>query len=179
MEETLTNANPSETAKIRTHHARIVVDGTAEKPYYSIEWFDPTKKEYYLGYSSYYIETVFNWLYEYFEIVEAPQTNADRVRAMSDEEKRSAVGMDLKEKALYFVAALKDVYCSEEQRELNFLGKLSIGEDVTEDFTAMLLAMLTMVSAMTDFDGDLIDFTHMLNKLAVQFIMEQGWQLEG
>lgn len=97
----------------------------------------------------------------------------------ADEEKRSAVGMDLKEKALYFVAALKDVYCSEEQRELNFLGKLSIGEDVTEDFTAMLLAMLTMVSAMTDFDGDLIDFTHMLNKLAVQFIMEQGGQLEG
>ena len=86
MVEDLKNANPSETVKIKTHHARIVVDGTAEKPYYSIEWFDPIKKEYYLGYSSYNIGTVFNWLSECFEIVEANTTNADRIRAMSDEE---------------------------------------------------------------------------------------------
>lgn len=86
MGETLTNANPRETTKIKTHHARIVVDGTAEKPYYSIEWYDPTKNEYILGYSSYYIGYVFKWLEECFEIVEAPMTNADRIRAMSDEE---------------------------------------------------------------------------------------------
>lgn len=86
MEETLTNAIPSETVKIKTHHARIVVDGTAEKPYYSIEWFDPEKEEYYLGYSSHYIKYVFDWLKECFEIVEKPMTNADRIRAMTDEE---------------------------------------------------------------------------------------------
>ena len=86
MGETLTNANPRETTKIKTHHARIVVDGTAEKPYYSIEWYDPTKNEYFLGYSSYYIVCVFKWLEECLEIVEAPITNADRIRAMSDEE---------------------------------------------------------------------------------------------
>ena len=86
MGETLTNANPSETNKIKTHHARIVVDGTAEKPYYSIEWYDPTKNEYFLGYSSYYIGYVYKWLEECFEIVEAPKTNADRIRAMNDEE---------------------------------------------------------------------------------------------
>ena len=86
MEETLTNANPGKTEKIKTHHARIVVDGTADKPYYSIEWYDPEKKEYYLGYSSYFIENVFNWLSECFEIVEKPKTNADRIRAMTDEE---------------------------------------------------------------------------------------------
>lgn len=86
MEKTLTNANPRETNKIKTHHARIVVDGTAEKPYYSIEWCDPTKNEYFLGYSSYYIGYVFKWLEECFEIVEATKTNADRIRAMSDEE---------------------------------------------------------------------------------------------
>ena len=74
MEETLTNANPGKTEKIKTHHARIVVDGTAEKPYYNIEWFDPVKKEYFLGYSSYNIKWVFNWLEECFEIVEAPMT---------------------------------------------------------------------------------------------------------
>ena len=86
MEETLTNANHSETVKIKTHHARIVVDGTADKPYYSIEWFDPDKKEYYLGYSSYYIGNVFNWLSECFEIIEATTTNADRIRAWNDHE---------------------------------------------------------------------------------------------
>ena len=91
MEETLTNANPCETTKIKTHHARIVVDGTAEKPYYSIEWCDPTKNEYFLGYSSYYIGYVFKWLEECFEIVEAPKTNADRIRAMSDEELADAL----------------------------------------------------------------------------------------
>ena len=68
-----------ETAKIKTHHARIVVDGTAEKPYYSIEWFDPTKKEYYLGYSSYFIGNVFKWLEECFEIVDAPTVDAVEV----------------------------------------------------------------------------------------------------
>ena len=86
MGETLTNANPSETTKIKTHHARIVVDGTAEKPYYSIEWYDPTKNEYFLGYSSYYIGYVFKWLEECFEIVEDIKTNADRIRAMNDED---------------------------------------------------------------------------------------------
>ena len=66
--------NCDETAKIKTHHARIVVDGTAEKPYYSIEWYDPLKKEYYLGYSSYFIANVFNWLAECFEIVDEQPT---------------------------------------------------------------------------------------------------------
>ena len=86
MGETLTNASPREITKIKTHHARIVVDGTAEKPYYSIEWYDHTKNEYFLGYSSYYIGYVFKWLEECFEIVEDNKTNADRIRAMSDEE---------------------------------------------------------------------------------------------
>ena len=86
MSETLTWANPIETEKIRTHHAKIVVECTTGKPYYSIEWFDTAKQEYYLGYSSYCIDNVLGWLKEFFEIVEAPKTNADRIRTMSDEE---------------------------------------------------------------------------------------------
>lgn len=88
MEETLMNANASKPTKIKTHYARIVVGGKAEKPCYSIEWYDPLKKEYNLGYSSYYIGYVFNWLSEYFEIVDKDinvLTNADRIRAMTDE----------------------------------------------------------------------------------------------
>lgn len=45
--------------------------------------------------------------------------------------------------------------------------------DATEDFTAMLVAMHLIYQTMTgDEDGDLIGFTHMLNRLAVQFTME-------
>ena len=91
MSETLTMAIPIETEKIRTHHAKIVVEYTTGEPYYSIEWFDPAKNEYRLGYSSYYIENVVGWLTEYFEIVEKPKTNADRFRAMSDEEQQKCV----------------------------------------------------------------------------------------
>ena len=86
MSETLTWADSIETEKIRTHHAKIVVECTTGKPYYSIEWFDAAKQEYYVGYSSYVIDNVLGWLKEYFEIVEAPKTNADRIRSMSDEE---------------------------------------------------------------------------------------------
>lgn len=86
MSETLTMDNTIETEKIRTHHAKIVVEYTTGEPYYSIEWFDPAKNEYRLGYSSYYIDNVVAWLAEYFEIVEKPKTNADRIRAMTDEE---------------------------------------------------------------------------------------------
>ena len=86
MSETLTMANPIETEKIRTHHAKIVVECITGKPYYSIEWFDTVKQEYYVGYSSYVIDNVLGWLKEYFEIIEAPKTNADRIRSMSDEE---------------------------------------------------------------------------------------------
>lgn len=81
-EQRLVDANEdvgNEVTKIKTHHARIVVDGTADKPYYSIEWYDTAKKVYYLGYSSYNIELVFNWLSECFEIVDAPTVDAVEV----------------------------------------------------------------------------------------------------
>lgn len=86
MSETFTRSNPIETEKIRTHHAKIVVECTNGEPYYSIEWFDTAKQECCLGYSSYFIDNVLGWLKEYFEIVEAPKTNADRIRFMNDEE---------------------------------------------------------------------------------------------
>ncbi len=79
----------------------------------------------------------------------------------------------IEEKALHFLAALSDVYRDEEDRELDAFSKMSFSEDVTEDFTAMVLAMNLICEKITGFDGDLIDFTHMLNKLAVQHIMNK------
>ena len=78
----------------------------------------------------------------------------------------------IEEKALMFLTALSDVYREEENRELSVFSKMEIGDDFTEDFTALLLAMNLMCERITGYDGDLIDFTHMLNKLAVQHIMD-------
>ena len=79
----------------------------------------------------------------------------------------------IEEKALCFVTALADVYRDEENRELVAFPKMKITNDFTEDFTAMLLAMNLVCKQLTGYDGDLIDFTHMLNKLAVQHIMDR------
>ena len=79
----------------------------------------------------------------------------------------------IEEKAICFLTALSDVYRDEEHRELDAFPKMRITDDFTEDFTAMLLAMRFIVERLTGYDGDLIDFTHMLNKLAVQHIMER------
>lgn len=78
----------------------------------------------------------------------------------------------VKEKALQFLAALSDVYKDEENRELEAFGKMHLSEDVAEDFTAMLIAMKCIFEQVVGDGSDLIDFTHILNKLAVQHIME-------
>ncbi len=78
----------------------------------------------------------------------------------------------IEEKALHFLTALSDVYRDEEIRELEAFDKMELSEDVTEDFTAMLLAMKTIFDRIVENDGDLIDFTHVMNKLAMQYIME-------
>lgn len=56
--------------KTKTHFAEIIVGGDAEKPCYSILYFDPADGEYHIGCSSYYIKNVFKWLAEEFEVVD-------------------------------------------------------------------------------------------------------------
>lgn len=75
-------------------------------------------------------------------------------------------------KAMHFIAALSDVYRDEESRELQAYSAIEFSDDVTEDFTAMLIAMNLIFDRITGHEGDLIDFTHVLNKLAVQHIMD-------
>lgn len=76
-------------------------------------------------------------------------------------------------KTLQFMAALADVYRDEDDRELYAFSKMEMREDVTEDFTAMLVAMSILFDRVSGFDGDLIDFTHILIKLAVQYVLEK------
>lgn len=83
--------------------------------------------------------------------------------------------MSTEEKALHFLTALLDVYRDEDRRELEAFSKLEFTDDFADDFTAMLLAMKLLLERLTgDGSNDLIDFTHVLNKLAVQHIMEGG-----
>lgn len=82
------------------------------------------------------------------------------------------------QKAMQFLTALMDVYRDEDNRELDAFTKLELGGDITDDFTAMLLAMKVVIERLTGFDGDIIDFTHMLNKLAVQYCMENNGEIE-
>lgn len=70
IETTLTNADSIEHNKIKTHFAYIIVEGTAEKPYYNILWHDITKEHSSIGYGSYRLDFVRRWLEEEFEIVE-------------------------------------------------------------------------------------------------------------
>ena len=44
---------------------------------------------------------------------------------------------------------------------------------MNDDVTAMLIAFQFVVQRLTGYDGDLIDFTHILNKLAVQNVLEK------
>lgn len=82
--------------------------------------------------------------------------------------------MTTEEKALHFVAAISDVYRDEESRELESFSKLELStDDMTDDITAMLVAFQFVVQQLTGYDGDLIDFTHILNKLAVQNLLEK------
>lgn len=79
----------------------------------------------------------------------------------------------IEEKAMAFATALTDVYRDEENRELEAVEKMEFSDDITEDFTAMLIAMRVIFMKITgDTDSDIIDFTHILNKLAIQYAME-------
>lgn len=62
--------------------AEIVIHGTKEKPYYEIEYYD-LDGECHIGYSSYDINFVYEWLEAYFEVV--PQfDNSKKKRGESE-----------------------------------------------------------------------------------------------
>lgn len=78
----------------------------------------------------------------------------------------------IENKTMTLITAISDAYRNEEKRGLYTLPALKFGVELNADFTAMLLAMKLIFENLTGSDADLIDFTHMLNKLAVQYLME-------
>lgn len=77
----------SSVEKNKVTSLEIIVRMIDDKPYYEVKYREVGKKEYSIGYSSYSLKTVLGFIDEYFEIVESKeQTNANRIRNMSDEE---------------------------------------------------------------------------------------------
>lgn len=63
-------SNNSNETKIKVTSAEIVVHGTADKPYFEIKYYDIADGKCHIGYSSYNLNYVFDWLKECFEIVD-------------------------------------------------------------------------------------------------------------
>ena len=64
----------------------IVVRMINNKPYYEVKYKEVGRDDYCIGYSSYNLKVVLGYIDTYFEIVASKETNADKIRNMSDEE---------------------------------------------------------------------------------------------
>ena len=79
--------------------------------------------------------------------------------------------MTLNEKIINFMEAIKNAYRTEKNQVP--LQKMQLTNDnLTEDFTAMVYALNMFFSEVTGQEIDIIDFTHLLNKLVVQNLLE-------
>ena len=61
--------------KFKVTSAQIVVTGSKEKPYFSIEYVQECDGKGFIGFGSYNLNFVFDWLSECFEIVESETPN--------------------------------------------------------------------------------------------------------
>ena len=57
--------------KVKAKDPHIVVSGNIDKPYYSIRYYDLSDNTWHIGFSSYELKFVVQWLKEEFEIVES------------------------------------------------------------------------------------------------------------
>lgn len=77
----------SSVEKNKVTSLEIIVRMVGDKPYYELKYREVGKEYYSVGYSSYDLKIVLEYIDTYFEIVESgKQTNAYRIRNMSDEE---------------------------------------------------------------------------------------------
>ena len=86
LEETMTTTNDKQKEKIKTPFAKVIVEERGANSYFSILYFDPADKDFHIGYSSYYLDYVFNWLNEEFEIVEDENFALSALRPVSREQ---------------------------------------------------------------------------------------------
>ena len=79
--------------------------------------------------------------------------------------------MTLNEKIMNFIAIIINAYRAEENQEP--VQKMQLTNDnLIEDFTAMVYALNMFFDEVTGQEIDIIDFTHLLNKLVVKNLLE-------
>lgn len=71
-EKTRTIDEPTETldGKIKTSDLMIIVNGSANNPYYSLRYYDLSDNEWHIGFSSYELAYVIEWTDKHFKVVE-------------------------------------------------------------------------------------------------------------
>lgn len=79
--------------------------------------------------------------------------------------------MTFEEKVINFIAVLINAYRDEENREP--VQKMELTDNVAKDFTAMAYALNMFFNEVTGQEVDVFDFTHVINKLVVQHLLEQ------
>lgn len=79
--------------------------------------------------------------------------------------------MKFNDKVMNFLIAIANVYKSEENQDVVQTMELN-DENITEDLTALLYAFEVFFHKVTGEGMDIIDFTHLLNKLAFQHLMD-------
>lgn len=79
---------------------------------------------------------------------------------------------EFRNKVASFALSLQNTYKEEESRD--DFQKLELNnETLTEDFTAMIYALFFIYKNITGDDTDILGFTHILNRLVVQHVMEE------
>lgn len=87
---------------------------------------------------------------------------------------------EFNERVEKFVTVLRDLYLDEEEREGTEIPKIELNEDdLTDDFTAMIMAVHLLYIGITGDDTDLIGFTHIANRLVFQRLLENGGKEKG
>ena len=70
--------------KVKVTSLEIIVTGTKDKPYFEIKYKEVGKEDYYIGYSSYDLNNVFEWKEECFELVEEKESEHNIHKAFKD-----------------------------------------------------------------------------------------------
>ena len=86
IECTRNPAQDRKTERIKVSCLEIIVTMIGKNPCYEIKYKKIREDYSHVGYSSYKLENDLTWRDECFEVVRETQTNADRIRNMSDEE---------------------------------------------------------------------------------------------
>lgn len=104
-----------------------------KKPYYEIKYKKVGENFYHIGYSSYDVETVLMYKEKYFEIVEGKETNADRIRSMTDEELAEILSSYCVDKSLFNKCSLRYILSDENVCKKCYLEWLKSENEVGKD----------------------------------------------